>query len=261
VIVIHIFRSIWNAYVRSYDSLHAGPAVAPDEAGSGEIRPGDFRQPAADVLHLWTFSPARMLRSRSSDSAAGIEARPERCAHESRDTRAGNLLLCKKPLKIKGDLVYGNGCNSWKGRFYDQAISQLISTTAFQAKNCTNVHIIAALSLAYLAMVTEFGYVVALMRSGLLVREQFFRPTRFHPALPLRSQMLLGGGLVTSPDAPMWAKPFSFGFERPGFCTVAARNFGVLVPISRDPREPIATRLRIAPARYKLRPDFRTVFD
>jgi hypothetical protein len=180
----------------------------------------------------------------------------------SANTRAGNLLLCKKPLKVKGDVVYGNGCNSWKGRFYDKAISQLISTTAFQAKNCTDVHIIAALSLAYLAMVAEFGYVVALMRSGLLMREQFFRPAKLHPALPLRSQMLLGGSMpVTSPDAPMWARPFSFGFERPGACTVAARNFGVLVPISRDPREPIAMHLRIAPAGYKLRPDFRTVFD
>ena len=114
----------------------------------------------------------------------------------------GNLLLCKKPLKIKGDLVYGNGCNSWKGRFYDQAISQLIWTTAFQANNCTNVHIIAALSLAYLAMVAEFGYVVALMCSGLLMRERFFRPTRFHPALPLRKQMLQGTGVVTRPDTP-----------------------------------------------------------
>ena len=68
----------------------------------------------------------------------------------SANTRAGNLLLCKKPLKVKRDVVYGNGCNSWKGRFYDKAISQLISTTAFQAKNCTEVHIIAGLSLAYL---------------------------------------------------------------------------------------------------------------
>ena len=31
--------------------------------------------------------------------------------------RAGNLLLCKKRLKIKGDIVYGNGCNSWKVTF------------------------------------------------------------------------------------------------------------------------------------------------
>lgn len=175
--------------------------------------------------------------------------------------RSGNLLLCKTPLKIKANVVYGNGCNSWKGRVYDKPISQLISTKAFEPSKCTQVHIIAALGLAYLAMVAEFGYVVALMRSGLLMREQFFRPYKYHPELPLRSQMLAGGGMVTSPDAPMWAKPFSFGFQRPGVCTVAARNFGIMVPISRDPREPLATHLKIAPAKYKLRPDFRTVFN
>jgi hypothetical protein len=177
------------------------------------------------------------------------------------NTRAGNFLLCKKPLKIKNTLVYRNGCNSWKGRFYDKAISQLISTTALQASNCTDAHIIAALSLAYLAMVAEFGYVVALMPSGLLMRQQFFMPNRFHQTLPVRSQMLLGGGPVISPDAPIWEKPFSFGFARPGVCIVAARNFAVMVPISRDPREPIAMHLRIAPAKYKLRPNFQTVFE
>lgn len=187
----------------------------------------------------------------------GVRANPATPAN----TRAGNLLLCKKPLKINGKVVHGNGCNSWKGRYYDKAISQLISTTALQANNCTNAHIIAALSLAYLAMVAEFGYVVALTRSGLLMREQFFMPMKFHRALPLRSQMLLGGGLITSPDAPIWEKPFSFGFQRPGVCIVAARNFGVMVPISRDPREPIAMHLRIAPAKYKLRPNFQTVFE
>jgi hypothetical protein len=177
------------------------------------------------------------------------------------NVRAGNLLLCKKPLKIKGVTVYRNGCNSWKGRVYDKSIRELISTKAFDPDKCTQVHIIAALGLAYLAMVAEFGYVVVLMRSGLLMREQFFKPYKFHPALPLPSQMLLGGGMMTSPDAPVWAKPFSFGFQRPGFCIVAARNFGIMVPISRDPREPVATHLQIVLAKYKLRPDFRTVFD
>jgi hypothetical protein len=175
--------------------------------------------------------------------------------------RAGNLLLRKKRLKIKGNVVYRNGCNSWKGRFYDKPISELISTKALDPNNCSDVHIIAALSLAYLAMVAEFGYVVALMRSGLLMRDQFFRPRKIHPALPLQSQMLLGGGTVISTDAPIWTKPFSFGFQRPGFCIAAARNFGVMVPISRDPREPFAIHLPIVPAKYKLRPDFTTVFD
>jgi hypothetical protein len=177
------------------------------------------------------------------------------------NTRARNLLLCKKRLTINGNLFYPNGCNSWKGRFYDKPISELISTKALERKNVTDTHIIAALFLSYLAMVAEFGYFVTLMRSGLLIREQFFRPRKYHPALPLRSQMLLSGGTVESPDAPIWTQPFSFGFQRPGFCTVAARNFGIMVPMSRDPREPLATHLPIVPAKYKLRPDFTTVFD
>jgi hypothetical protein len=81
--------------------------------------------------------------------------------------RAANLLLCKKPLTIKGNTVYRNGCNSWKGRFYDKLISELISTRAFDPGQCTDAHIIAALSVAYLAMVEKFGYIVALMHSGL----------------------------------------------------------------------------------------------
>jgi hypothetical protein len=177
------------------------------------------------------------------------------------NTRARNLLLCKKRLMVKGKIIYPNGCNIWKGRFYDKPISELISTKALEPKNWSDMHIIAALILAYLAMVSEFGYIVALMRNGLLIREQFFSPGKYHVALPLRSQMLLAGDTVTSSDAPIWTEPFSFGFQRPGFCTVAARNFGIMVPISRDPREPFAIHLPIVPAKYKLRPDFRTVFD
>jgi hypothetical protein len=105
-------------------------------------------------------------------------------------------------------------------------------------------------------MVAEFGYVVALMRSGLLMRQQFFSPRKFHRELPRRSQIVMGGGLPP-PDAQVWAKPFSFGFDRDGACLVGARNFAVYVPISDDPRRRFAKHLRIVPIRYKLRPDFR----
>jgi len=33
--------------------------------------------------------------------------------------------------------------------------------------------------LGYLAMVAEYGYIVALMESGRLLRQQFFRPNKF----------------------------------------------------------------------------------
>jgi hypothetical protein len=175
------------------------------------------------------------------------------------NVRAGNLLLCKKPLMHRGTTVYRNGCNSWKGRFYDKPINELVFGEALE--RCTQVHHIAALSLAYLAMVAEFGYVIALMQSGLLMRKQFFSPFKFLSALPLRSQMILGGSLPkTLPDARMWANPFSFTFENSAR-TVGMRNLALIVPVSRDPRSPIARHLRIVPAEYKLHPSFRTVFD
>jgi hypothetical protein len=177
------------------------------------------------------------------------------------NTRAGNLLLCKKPLNIKGDIVYRNGCNSWKGKFFDRFINELISAKVLNAKDCMDTHIIAALTLCYLAIVEEFGYIISLMPSGLVLREQFFRPHKFHHQLPLYSSMFLAGDTITASHAPVWARPFSFDFPRPGVCTVGARNFARMLPVSNDPREPIARHLRIAPAKYNLRPNFRTVFE
>src|SRR6266849_140471 len=48
------------------------------------------------------------------------------------NVRAGNLLLCKKPLLYKGSKLYDNGCNSWKGRFYDKPISDIFSGRALE---------------------------------------------------------------------------------------------------------------------------------
>ena len=201
-----------------------------------------------DVEHL---IPRQALRH----DPANVRVNPATPAN----IRSGNLLLCRMRLRIKGNTIYGNGCNSWKGRFYDHHIAEM--TRAFDRTTPTDTHIIAALSLAYLAMVAEFGYVVALMRSGLLIREQFFRPYSFHRDLPLRSQILFGGRMPDVGDHQMWNKPFGFGFDRPGACTVVARNFVVMVPISHDPRQPIVKHLKIVPSKYKLRPNFGTVFD
>lgn len=177
------------------------------------------------------------------------------------NSRSGNLLLCKEPLRIKGKVFYRNGCNSWKGRVYDPVLNNLVAGNGLKAERCTQVHIIGALSLAYLAMVAEFGYIVTLMPSGRLMREQFFNPKKYHPAMPDRCQMILGGSLpVKMPDARMWSNPFFFSFATPDVCHVGIRNISVMVPISRDPRLPFSQHLRIVPGRYKLRPDFRTVF-
>lgn len=179
-----------------------------------------------------------------------------------KNIRSGNLLLCKKPLLIKGHRVFNNGCNSWKGKHYDQAIAEFISEKTLRSGRVTSAHIIGALCLGYLAMVAEFGYAVALMPSGLLMRRQFFSPYKYLRDLPLRHQIVLGGTLQTAtPESQVWSRPFSFTFRETGCCNVLARNFAVNVPITRDPRLPFATHLRIVPERYKLRPNFKTVFE
>jgi len=117
--------------------------------------------------------------------------------------RAGNLLLCQSPLKIKGNVVYPQGCNSWKGKHYDRAIRELVAAGAWTSVRATQVHIIAALCLAYLGMIEQFGYRAALMPSGLIMRQQFFMPRDFHrllptmgsPALCVLSGVMQGGGL------------------------------------------------------------------
>jgi hypothetical protein len=241
-------EKLWHAMRRDLVTF------APEIAGSpvlmcctcGRVLPHEW----FDLEHL---IPQQSLRR----DPAKVRANPQTRAN----VRSGNLLLCKKPLKIKSTTVYANGCNSWKGRFYDKPISQLISGVAFERGACTQVHIIAALSLAYLTMVSEFGYVVSLLPSGLLMREQFFNPRSFHRRLPYWSQMILGGSMPDlQPEAKVWKNPFSFTISD-GRCTVAARNFAVHVPLSRDPRLPMARHVRFVPDKYKLRPNFRMLFE
>jgi hypothetical protein len=95
--------------------------------------------------------------------------------------RSGNLLLCTKPLRIKEKTVYENGCNSWKGRFFDRPLRELLNgrAIAFPRTRFTMQYSIAMTCVAYLAMVFEFGYQVALTPSGLLMRRQFFVPHKF----------------------------------------------------------------------------------
>jgi hypothetical protein len=156
-----------------------------------------------------------------------VRSNPETPAN----VRARNLLLCKKPLIYKGSKVYNNGCNSWKGRFYDGPISEFFSGLALDRRRgqLMDTHMIGGLMLGYLAMVAEFGYAIVLMESGQLMREQFFSQRKFHRTLPLRHRMILGGPMPTAPGERIWKTPFSFKFER-GACFVGARNFCVIVP-------------------------------
>ncbi|MGM4926006.1 hypothetical protein AB8A31_24105 [Tardiphaga sp. 804_B3_N1_9] len=177
-----------------------------------------------------------------------------------RNVRARNILLCRKPLLYKNSPLHGSGCNSWKGKHFDGPIADILSgraVTKSEDKRLYNTHIIGGLILGYLAMVEEFGYITTLMKSGLLLREQFFNPHRFHRNLGSRYQILLSGAPATTVDDPTWSKPFTFKLEHDA-CYVTARNFVITLPISRDPLAPIAHHLKFAPSRYKMRPDFGT---
>jgi hypothetical protein len=180
------------------------------------------------------------------------------------NARSGNILLCRKPLSVKGHRVYGNGCNSWKGRFYDGRIRELLSGKLLDAssKKASNQHIIAALCSAYIAMVREFGYSCVLTSSGSLMRQQFFLPARFHPKMPVRCQMMLTGSApkYVNDQVDIWLEPFGFTIDD-NSCYVRFRNFVLILPLSRDPRIPVASPRLFTPPKYKLRPDFQTLFD
>jgi hypothetical protein len=180
------------------------------------------------------------------------------------NTRSGNILLCSKPLMIRGATVYKNGCNSWKGKYYDSRLRELLNGKIIdhEHRQLMDQHIIAALCAGYLAMVSEYGYQVALTPSGVLMRHQFFLPVKFHRDMPIRCQKLLIGaapGYQGEDTLSFWTSPFSFTVMD-GVCCMAVKNVGMLVPISRDPRMPIAQHVLFKPTKYALRPDFRTVF-
>ncbi|MGA7713632.1 MAG: hypothetical protein WCA81_17160 [Rhizomicrobium sp.] len=173
--------------------------------------------------------------------------------------RSGTILLCKEPLRVRGATIYRNGCNSWKGRFFDTPIREALNGRI--QKRFTDQHLIALLCMAYLAMFGQFGYRAVLIQSGLLMRQQFFSPKRFHKEMPRLSKLVLRG---QPPDDVLqhlgfWLTPFNFSVEG-GSCHVTCRNVAIPAPISRDPRLPLARHLQIIPNEYGLRPNFQTSF-
>jgi hypothetical protein len=172
-------------------------------------------------------------------------------------TRSGLTLLCKQRLLVK-ERVIGNGCNGWKGRFYDgclkAALRGRLETAPFSEQ-----HLVALQCAAYLALVREFGYAAAATSAGAMLRRQFFNPRSFVRDMPFTSQMALAAP-PPAYDAGLrdhWAKPFTIAFDQsPKSCVVTFRSAAMRVPISRDPRLPVATKLKIVPPRFLLRPDF-----
>lgn len=178
--------------------------------------------------------------------------------------RSGYTLLCNTPLKLKGQQVASNGCNSWKGKFFDTELRQIFNSTYLNKKpKRDRSMMVSAIAAAFLALFSRYGYQVAFSSAGLLLREQFFTPGRLHSGLPLISQMILGGEMpeYDPSDLRSWSEPFRFDFSEKGFCSVAIRNYIISLAISRDPRVPIATHVRFVPSQYKLRPDFQAFFE
>lgn len=181
----------------------------------------------------------------------------------SASTRSGHLLLCRKPIKLRGGKTWGNGCNGWKGSHYDASLRRLLNRSLFDpGVSLTNRVVISALAAGYLAMVVLYGYQVAFTPAGIATRKQFFSPNRFRNDLPLMSQIILSGEApAAGPDTlPFWSRPFNAKVEG-NQCFIVIRNFSVIMPLSRDPRLPILRHLRFVPERYALRPDFSSLLE
>ena len=174
--------------------------------------------------------------------------------------RSRLTLLCRKRLVLKGEKFHGNGCNGYKGTYYDGRMRDVFNRNIFKKRFDTR-HTTSVFAGACLAMVAECGYQVALTRSGMICREQFFSPGGFHKNMPIRCQLLLLGDTPSNygTDLDLWRKPFIFDIEL-DVCRIIVRGVSLTLPISRDPRTPIASQIAFAPSKYILRPDFGTLF-
>src|SRR5262249_29852829 len=97
--------------------------------------------------------------------------------------RSGVTLLCQKQLIIKGKKVYNQGCNGWKGAYYDKALREIFRP-GFTISQFTVRHIIAFFCAGYFGLFRKYGYQIALSQAGRLMRNQFFSPDRFFKELP-----------------------------------------------------------------------------
>lgn len=180
----------------------------------------------------------------------------------TQNERSGLTLLCRRPLVIKGKKIPGHGCNSWKGKFYDNSLRDLISSN-FQAKNLNSRHQIALFAAGYLGLFRRFGYQVALLPGGLLMRSQFFHPNSFLQGIPISCQMVLTGDRLSTYDEAArtyWSEPFKITVDSSS-AVIVLRNMCFRLPLSRDPTQPLARALLYVPSKYTFRPDLTTVFD
>ncbi len=177
--------------------------------------------------------------------------------------RTVTTLLCNKRLLIKGKTIYDKGCNSWKGRFYDKLLREIFNTNVLKKNDFSSRHHVALFSAGYLGLFAEYGFQIALIPSGLVMRRQFFNPNKFNQEVPIKCRMALMGEPNLRYDEETeryWVPPLKFAMEN-GFCIMVVRNASMHLPLSRDPRIPISRELPLVPPKYTLRPNFQTVFE
>jgi hypothetical protein len=216
------------------------------------LYPTCFRQMRFDDLSIEHIIPRQAVDRDPKDVREAI----------TRNQRSGLTLLCNKPLLIKGKVIKGHGCNSWKGQFFDGPVRELIHSNCPTLKP-TSRHQVALFSIGYLALFKTYGYRISFSSSGLLMRNQFFVPNVFLKEVPLRHQIVLFGEPLTElndDNKTYWDEPFKFTIEN-DVAFLAVRSVGFDLPLSGDPTKPLARTLLYAPPKYKLRPDLKTVFD
>jgi hypothetical protein len=133
-----------------------------------------------------------------------------------RNQRSGITLLCRKPLVVKEKLIKGNGCNGWKGHFFDGSARKLLRADPHKIV-FTSRHQVSMFAIGYLALFRKYGYRVALSPSGLLMRRQFFCPDYFLKEVPLNCQMILSGPSLTEfneQNKTYWDEPFKNNLPR-----------------------------------------------
>jgi hypothetical protein len=180
----------------------------------------------------------------------------------TRNQRSGLTLLCTKPLVWKGRRIKGNGCNSWKGRYFDGFVRKLLHAHPHTVKLASR-HQISIFAIGYLALFAKYGYRISLSSDGLLMRTQFFNPNSFVGDIPMRYKMILAGLPLTELDdhnRTYWSDPFKITIER-GAAWLVIRSMSFCLPLSSDPTRPIARALRYAPPKYKFQPNLETAFE
>lgn len=227
-------------------------ALMPDILHSDQLMcPACGRFLAIDDFNIEHIVPQQALDDDPHEVRAAI----------SRNERGVTTLLCKRNILI-GNKLRGNGCNGWKGRYFDRYLNDVFHAKLVE-KTATTQHQVAFFVACHLALFSRYGYQVSLSEWGIICRKQFFSSEIFVKQIPTMSKAFFFGKApekFNHETRSYWAPPFKFEFED-GFCLAGARNAAMYIPVSRNPETPIASLLPYAPSKYIFRPDFSSVLD